>query len=44
MIKLLRRIRQNIMAENKFGKYIQYVIGEIILVVIGILVQICLQA
>ena len=38
MIKFLRRIRQKLLAENKFSKYLIYAIGEIILVVIGILI------
>ncbi len=38
MIKLFRRIRQKMLTENKFSKYVLYAIGEIILVVIGILI------
>lgn len=38
MIKFFRRIRQRLLSENKFSKYIIYAIGEIILVVIGILI------
>ncbi|MDT0559514.1 hypothetical protein RM697_12695 [Ichthyenterobacterium sp. W332] len=38
MIKFFRRIRQNLIIENKTGKYFKYAIGEIILVVIGILI------
>lgn len=38
MIKFFRKIRQNIIMENKTGKYFKYAIGEIILVVIGILI------
>jgi hypothetical protein len=38
MIKFFRKIRQKNLTENKFGKYLTYVIGEIILVVIGILI------
>lgn len=38
MLKFFRRIRQNLLAENKTGKYLKYAIGEIILVVIGILI------
>lgn len=37
MIKFFRRIRQQLLTENKFSKYVLYAIGEIILVVIGIL-------
>ncbi|NRD18784.1 hypothetical protein HNV08_01890 [Winogradskyella eckloniae] len=38
MITLLRRFRQRLLSENKFSKYLIYAIGEIILVVIGILI------
>ena len=39
MIKFFRHIRQNlIMENNKTGKYLKYAIGEIVLVVIGILI------
>jgi len=38
MIKLFRHIRQKLLSENKFSKYLIYAIGEIILVVIGILI------
>ncbi|MDO1501169.1 DUF6090 family protein [Winogradskyella maritima] len=38
MIKFFRKIRYNLMEQNKTGRYIKYAIGEIILVVIGILI------
>ena len=38
MIKFFRKIRQNMIKENKVSKYILYAIGEILLVVIGILI------
>ena len=38
MIKFFRRIRYDLMEKNKTGKYFKYAIGEIILVVIGILI------
>jgi hypothetical protein len=38
MINFFRRFRQRFLSENKFSKYILYAIGEIILVVIGILI------
>jgi len=38
MIKFFRKIRQRMVTENKFSKYLLYAIGEIILVVIGILI------
>ena len=37
MIKFFRKIRQNLLTENKTGKYFKYAIGEIVLVMIGIL-------
>ncbi|MDO1501256.1 DUF6090 family protein [Winogradskyella maritima] len=38
MIKFFRHIRQRLIRENRFSKYLIYAIGEIILVVIGILI------
>ena len=38
MIKFFRKIRYNLMSKNKTGKYFKYAIGEILLVVIGILI------
>ena len=38
MIKFFRKIRQTMIKENKVSKYVLYAIGEIILVVIGILI------
>lgn len=38
MIKFFRHIRQNVIMENKTSKYFKYAIGEIVLVVIGILI------
>lgn len=38
MIKFFRKIRQNLIVDNKTSKYFKYAIGEIILVVIGILI------
>ena len=43
MIKLFRKIRQNLLSEGKTGKYLKYAIGEIILVVIGILIALQLN-
>jgi len=37
MIKFFRRIRFDLMEKNKTGKYLKYAIGEIVLVMIGIL-------
>ncbi|RED47146.1 hypothetical protein DFQ10_101929 [Winogradskyella eximia] len=38
MLKFFRKIRYNLISKNKTGKYIKYALGEIILVVIGILI------
>ncbi|TYA59669.1 DUF6090 family protein [Formosa maritima] len=38
MIKFFRRIRQNLLNEGKTTRYFKYAIGEIVLVVIGILI------
>ncbi|RNC87989.1 MAG: hypothetical protein ED556_02020 [Winogradskyella sp.] len=38
MIKFFRHIRRSLIQENKMGKYFKYAIGEIVLVVIGILI------
>ena len=38
MIKFFRRIRLDLIEKNKTGKYFKYALGEIILVVIGILI------
>lgn len=38
MIKFFRKTRQRLLTENKFSKYLIYAIGEIVLVVIGILI------
>ena len=38
MIKFFRKIRYTLMEQNKTGKYLKYAIGEIVLVVIGILI------
>lgn len=38
MIRFFRQIRQRLLQENSFSKYLLYALGEIILVVIGILI------
>ncbi|HAT67789.1 MAG TPA: hypothetical protein DCS66_24850, partial [Flavobacteriaceae bacterium] len=38
MIKFFRKIRQNLISQGKTAKYLKYAIGEIALVVIGILI------
>lgn len=43
MIKFFRRIRQNMIKENRANKYMLYAIGEIALVVIGILIALSIN-
>ncbi|MCK0159648.1 DUF6090 family protein [Allomuricauda sp. F6463D] len=43
MIKFFRKIRQQLLTENKLSKYLIYAIGEVILVVIGILIALQLN-
>ncbi len=43
MIKFFRKIRQKTLTENKFSKYLMYAIGEIVLVVIGILIALSIN-
>ena len=43
MIKFFRKIRYNLMETGKTGKYLKYAIGEIILVVIGILIALSIN-
>ncbi len=38
MIKFFRSIRKDLIEKNKTGKYLKYAVGEIVLVVIGILI------
>ena len=38
MLKFFRKIRQELLSENHFSKYLLYAAGEILLVVIGILI------
>ena len=38
MIKFFRKIRQNLLLEGKTTKYFKYAVGEIVLVVVGILI------
>ena len=37
MLRFFRKPRQKLLPDNKFSKYLLYAIGEIVLVVIGIL-------
>jgi hypothetical protein len=43
MIKFFRKIRQKLLNETKFSKYVLYATGEIVLVVIGILIALQLN-
>jgi hypothetical protein len=43
MINFFRRIRQRFLTGNKFSKYLIYAVGEIILVVIGILIALSIN-
>jgi hypothetical protein len=43
MIKFFRKIRQKLLTENKISKYLIYAIGEIILVVIGIMIALSIN-
>jgi hypothetical protein len=43
MIKFFRKIRQDLISENRFSRYLIYVLGEVILVVIGILLAISIN-
>jgi len=43
MIKFFRHIRQNLLNEGKTTKYLKYAIGEIVLVVIGILIALSIN-
>ncbi len=43
MLKFFRSVRQNLTAKGKLKNYILYAVGEIILVVVGILIAISLN-
>jgi uncharacterized phage-associated protein len=40
MINFFRKIRENMLTENNFSKYLLYAIGEIVLVMVGILLAV----
>jgi hypothetical protein len=44
MIKLFRNTRRKLLSENKFSKYLAYAIGEIFLVVVGILIALWINS
>tara|TARA_R110002167_G_C12593494_1_gene644443 strand:+ start:74 stop:1120 length:1047 start_codon:yes stop_codon:yes gene_type:complete len=43
MIKFFRKIHQRLLSQNKVSKYLLYAIGEIVLVVIGILIALAIN-
>jgi len=43
MLKFFRKIRYDLMKKNKTGKYLKYAVGEIVLVVIGILIALSIN-
>ncbi len=43
MIKFFRNIRQSMINQNRFSRYLLYAVGEIILVVIGILIALSIN-
>ncbi len=43
MISFFRKLRQQLIVENRFSKYLTYAIGEIFLVVIGILIALSIN-
>ena len=43
MLKFFRKIRYDLMEKNKTGKYVKYAMGEIVLVVIGILIALSIN-
>ncbi len=43
MIRFFRKLRSKLLSENKFTKYLIYALGEIILVVVGILIALAIN-
>lgn len=43
MINFFRKTRRNLATENKFGRYLRYAIGEVILIMLGIFMALQLQ-
>ncbi|GAB5531568.1 MAG: hypothetical protein Roseis3KO_33450 [Roseivirga sp.] len=43
MIKFFRKIRQDLLIKNKTGTYLKYAVGEIVLVVIGIMIALSIN-
>ena len=44
MLRFFRQIRQRLLTDNKFSKYLLYAVGEILLVVIGILIALWINS
>lgn len=38
MLRIFRNLRKQLLANNKVGAYLKYAVGEVILVVVGILI------
>jgi type II secretory pathway pseudopilin PulG len=43
MLRFFRKIRQQLLSENRFSKYLLYAIGEVVLVIIGILIALAIN-
>ena len=43
MIKFFNKIKQKLLSESKFNKYLIYAFGEIVLIVIGILIALSIN-
>lgn len=43
MLNFFRRLRQNLLRQNKFNQYLLYALGEIVLVVFGILIALAIN-
>ena len=43
MIKIFTKIRENLLSEGKIGRYLKYAIGEIVLIVFGILIALSID-
>ena len=43
MIRFFRILRKRLLTENRIGKYLLYAVGEIVLVVIGILIALSIN-
>lgn len=43
MLRFFRQIRQELIGENRFSKYLLYAVGEIVLIVVGILIALSIN-